>query len=337
VISSRKICRSARFRLVALLVAATALAGLVGGCGGGDESPESILSNASLEGVESGSVELALQVESKGKKGGHVDVTLSGPFERGDELPQFALKGAVNGSVSGEILDFEGGLTLLPDRAFLNYEGTEYEINQEYFDLAQPTFLPLKPGQGKKGTVSALNACLEAAAGLDLASFGSNLKDEGSVDIDGTATTKISGDLNVPAALDALVELAENPSCKAQLTAAGRSAEDLKKLEGELAASTGKAHIDVYVDDEHIIRKVAGELAAEPKASGPVEAEFELTVSDVNEVPKIPVPTGGKSILLWLGRFGIEPFNALFLAGETEGLAQLLELVAADVLPAPQG
>ena len=335
-VSAGEISRSRRFRIVAFLVAAAAFAALVSGCGGGDESPESILDNASLEGVESGNIDLSLQVKSRGEKGGNVDVSLSGPFRTGKDLPQVALKATAKGTVGGEAVDFEGGLTLLSDRAFVNYEGTEYEVDREYFASARPTFLPVKPGQGKKGTVSAINGCLEAAAALDLGSFGTNLKDEGSADVDGTATTKISGDIDVPAALAALVKLAENPSCEAQLSEAGRSAAELEKLKGELAGAAKKAHLEIYVGEDDIIRKVAGELVAEPEGSGQgqLEASFELNLSKVNEVPKIAVPPGPKkSILVWLEGLGITSLGAFFLTSEEEGLGYVLELVAADLIP----
>ena len=200
-------------------------------------------------------------------------------------------------------------------------------------------FLPPKPGQGRKGTVSALNGCLVAAAELDLGSFGDNLSNDGSADVNGTSTTKISGDLDVPVALEALVELAEDPSCSAQLAAAGRSADELEKLEGQLTGAAKKAHVEIYVGDDDIIRKVAGELVAAPKGGGrdQVEADFELTLSEVNEEPKIVAPTGAQSILVWLERFGIDPFSALYLVGEKEGLARVLKLAAADAFPALSG
>ena len=80
-----------------LLVAVAALAALVLGCGGGEESPEDILSGASLEGVESGKVDLSLQVKSTGSESGNVEVSLSGPFRREEDLPQLALKATVKG------------------------------------------------------------------------------------------------------------------------------------------------------------------------------------------------------------------------------------------------
>jgi hypothetical protein len=339
VTSTQAIRRSSRFRILALLIGLAALTALAMGCGGGDESPESTLRDASMEGIDSGNVDLSLQVSSVGRESGNVELSLTGPFRRKAELPQVALKATVEGEAGGEAIDLEGGLTLLSDRGFFNYEGTEYEIDPEYFGLAKPTFLPLAPGQGKKGTVSALNGCLEAASGLDLGSFGNNLSEGGNADVDGTATTKISGDLDVPAVLAALVELAEDPSCETQLTAAGRSAAELEQLESELAGTVKKAHVEIYVGDDDIIRKVAGELVAEPKGSGRdrVEAEFELTLSEVNEGPEIVAPAGGKPILVWLEGLGIDPFDALFLVGEKEGLGRILELAAADAFPAPQG
>jgi len=316
-----------------------AMAAVGVGCGGDEDSPEAILGNASLEGIESGQVDLSLHVEAAGREGGDLDVSLTGPFRSTADLPEAAFKATVKGKAGGEAIDFAGGLVLLSDHGFLDYQGTEYEIDPENFGLARPTFLPPAPGQGKKGTVSALNACLEAAGGLDLGSFGENLSDGGSADVDGTSTTRIGGDLDVSAALDALVELAEDPSCDAQLAAAGRSAAELEGLQSELAGAVKKAHVEIYVGDDEIIRKVTGELVAEPKGAGRgrVEVDFELTLSAVNEDPKIEAPAGGKPILVWLEGLGIDPFDALFLVGEKDGLGSVLEAAAADAFPALQG
>ncbi len=229
---------------------------------------------------------------------------------------------------------------LLSNRGFLNYEGVEYEIDPEYFGLAKPSFLPAAPNQGKETGASALSACQEAAAGLDIGELGDGLANDGSADVDGVSTTKISGDLDVSAALDALVELAENPPCSAQLAAAGRSADELEKVRDELSGSVEDAHVEVYVGEDGIIRKIAGELTAEPEGSAQdeVEVEFELTFSEVNEGPEIKAPSGGaESILVWLEGLGVSPFGAFALVSESEGLGQLLDLIIADAFPWAEG
>ena len=57
----------------------------------------------------------------------------------------------------------------------------------------------LKQQGGGQGQSSEIAACQEAAGGLELADFVENLKDEGSADVGGTSTTKVSGDLDAPA------------------------------------------------------------------------------------------------------------------------------------------
>ena len=63
-----------------------ALAGLVtvfaacGGGGGSDENPQTVLEDATFEGIESADLDLSLGVDVSGDEGGHVDVSLSGPF-----------------------------------------------------------------------------------------------------------------------------------------------------------------------------------------------------------------------------------------------------------------
>lgn len=330
-----------RVRIIVLLAALAALATVAVACGESGEDPKKVLGDASLDGVRSGNLDFSLNVESQGAEGGKLDVSLSGPFKRrGKDFPLVDLAATVKGTANGEAIDFEGGLTLLPNRGFFNYEGVDYEIDPEYFGLAKPSFLPAAPSQGKEGGVSALSGCQEAAAGLDVNDLGDDLSNEGSAEVDGTDTTKISGDLDVAAALDALVTLAENPSCSAQLAAAGRSADELEKVRDELSDSVEGAHVEVYVGDDGIIRKIAGELTAEPQGGGQdeVEVEFELSFSEVNESPEIKAPSGGaESILVWLEGLGVSPFGAFALVSESEGLGQLLDLIVADAFPAAEG
>jgi hypothetical protein len=325
-----------RFRVIGLLAVLAALALGVVACGGAD-SPDEVLSSTNLEAVESGTLQLALSVESGG---GSLDVQLSGPFKRrGKDLPLADLSVRVHRvAPGGASIDLAGGLTLLSDRGFVDYKGVEYEIDPTNFEAAKSSFLPLDPGQPKGGKDSALSVCQEAAASLDLADFVINPVDAGSVDVAGTSTTKISGKLDLPAALDAIDVLAHSPACEAQLGAARRSAAEVERVENALVGATQTAHAEVYVGDDGIVRKFAGRSTIEPKGDRqPIAVNFELTLSDVNEEPAIKAPTGAKPILVWLQGFGVSPFDALFLVSEPEGLGRILELVAADALPAGAG
>ncbi len=73
-----------RFRTFALLAVLAALATGLAACGSSDSSsddPQQVLDSATLEGVESGNIDLTLTAKSEGEEGGNIDVSLSGPFE----------------------------------------------------------------------------------------------------------------------------------------------------------------------------------------------------------------------------------------------------------------
>ncbi len=72
-----------RRRIFAVLVAFAALAALLSACGGGssEDSPEKGSEQATFKGIESGEIDVALNVKSEGKEGGEMKVALSGPFQ----------------------------------------------------------------------------------------------------------------------------------------------------------------------------------------------------------------------------------------------------------------
>jgi hypothetical protein len=307
-----------RIRTLVLLATLAALALFVAACGGGSggdsgsgEDPQQVIDNATLEGIESG----------------NFDVSLSGPFQAGakGELPEADLEASVHGEAAGESLDFEGGVTLLSDRAYIGYEGEEYEVDPTTFGFVKSGFEQAQQegsGEGAEG-----KACQEAAAGIEIGDFVDNLSNNGGVDVEGTQTTEISGDLNVKGAIDQIIKLTENPACSAQLEAAGPlPLGELEKAKDELAGAVKKAHVSVYVgEDDNIVRKVAADLTVEPQSSSDkVEIEFELTLGEVNEEQTISAPAQAKPLEQLFQQIGINPLE-LFQGGSSGGISGLLE------------
>jgi hypothetical protein len=320
-----------RFRILALIATLAALTTVFAACGGSDDSsnsdadPQSVIENASLEGVKSGNLDLALHVNSEGKEGGEVDVSLSGPFEAGgnEELPQLEMSADANGTANGKDIDFEGGITLLTDRAFVAYGGSDYEVDPTTFGFLKSAFERAQQQGGEED----ITACQEAAEGIKFSQFADNLKNDGSADVDGTATTKVSGDLNVNGALDALIKLTENPACSAQLEAAGPlPLGELEEAKDELSKTIEKAHIDLYVGDDDIVRKLDAELTiAPPEAKNEkVELELELTLSGVNEEQSFSSPSNAKPLQDLFNELGVNPIE-LLEQGQNGGLGGLLE------------
>jgi hypothetical protein len=327
-----------RFRIFVLFAALTALATAFAACGGSSdkssEDPQQVIDDASLEGVTSGDIDLSLGINADGKEGGNIDVNLSGPFQSGakGDLPQLAMTASAKGSAKGEDIDFEGGLTLLSDRAYVNYEGTEYEVDPTTFGFVKSGFEQAQQQGGSESNPADVTACQEAATGLEVGDFVDDLSNDGSADVDGTETTKVSGDLNVGGAIDAIIKLTENPACSSQLEAAGPlPIGELEEAKGELTSAVKKAHVEVYVGDDNIIRKLAAEVTIEPQGSGEkVEVDFELALSGVNEEQDISAPSGAKPLEGLFQKLDINPIELLESASSGEGLGDLLEGVTGD-------
>jgi hypothetical protein len=302
-----------RFRILALFAVLTAMAVAFAACGGGgdeggsNEDPQNVLEDASLKGVKSGNFDLSLHVVSKGKEGGEVEVKVGGPFEASASggLPQAEVSAEASGSAAGEDIDFEGGLTLLTDRAFVEYEGNAYEIDPTTYGFIKAAVEQSQQQEGKEN----ITACQKAAEGIRFSQFAEELVNEGSADVEGTSTTKISGDLNAGGAVDALIQLTEDPACSSQLEAAGPlPIGELEEAKGELSKAIKKAHVDLYVGDDDIVRKIAAELTIQPPEAGEeqVELEMELTLSEVNEEQSFSKPSNAKSVEAFLKDTGIE-------------------------------
>jgi hypothetical protein len=323
-----------RIRIIALLATVAMLATAFAACGGGgdssSENPQTVIDNATLEGVTSGTLDLKLGIKSEGKEGGDLTVSLSGPFQGGAKgsLPQFAMSAKANGSLKGEPVDFEGGLILLSDRGFVNYKGTEYEIDPTSFGIVKSSFEQAQQQGGEETGSGEVTACQEAATGLEVGDFVDSLNNEGSAEVEGTDTTKVSGDLNVGGAIDAIIRLTENPACSAQLEAAGSlPLGELESAKGELTQAVKKAHVDVYVGDDNIIRKIAAELTIEPKGSSneKVEVEFELSLGAINEEQEIKAPANAQPLEGLFEELGVNPLELLEGTANGGGLGGLLE------------
>jgi len=235
-----------------------------------------------------------------------------------------------NGEANGEKIDFEGGLTVLNDRAYVGYDGNQYEVDPTTFGFIKSGFEKSEQeGEGESKGAEA-NACQKAATSLDLSEFVDNLENEGGEEVDGVKTTKLSGDLNPQKAVDAAIKLAETPACSSELEAAGPlPLGQLEKYEGKFTDAIKTAHADIYVgDDDHIVRKVVADLTIEPKGSGEkTETSLEVTLSKVNEKVAIKAPAGAKPLTDLFGELGISlnQLSGLLEGGGTEGISGLLE------------
>jgi hypothetical protein len=320
--------------MLSVFVALVALTAAIVACGSsGSSDPQSVVEEATLKGVESGKLDLAVDVNVEGKKGGKVDVSLSGPFqsESEAEYPELDLAVSAKGSLGGKPLDREGGFTLLSNKAYVGYEGTEYEVDSTTFNFVKSM---IKQQGGEQGKSSEIAACKDAASELELSDFVENLKSDGSAEVGGTSTTKVSGDLDATSAIEAISTLIEDPKCSEQLSAAGPlpSAAELDKAKSTVQDSLKSAHVDLYVGDDHIVRRITAQATIEPPKSSKtgakkVELDLDLTLTGVNEEQTISAPSSAKPLSNLFLKLGINPIELLgaFQNGGSEGIGGLLE------------
>jgi hypothetical protein len=318
------------FLLFAALAGLTTVFAACGGSsgGGGDENPQAVIEGATFKGIENADLEASIGINVSGNEGGHLDINLSGPFQsRGKgQYPELDLTATAKGTVKGKDVDFEGGFVLLPGKAFVDYEGTDYEVDPTTFSFVESA---IKRAQAQSGSSSsATTACQEAAASdLEVGDFVENLSNEGSADVGGTGTTKVSGDLDVPGAIEAISELAEDPACSAQLNAAGgASLGQLDQAKGQVEKALKASHADVYVGEDNIVRKVSTELSIEPEGSAEkVDLEIEVTLNGVNEGQTISAPSSAKPLNQLFLKLGINPIELIQPGGGIGGLGSILQ------------
>jgi hypothetical protein len=284
---------------------------------GGSSGPQAVVDEATLEGVESGNLDLSVGVDVKGGKGGHVDVKVSAPFESEAEaeLPKLDLTASAKGTVEGEAVDFEAGLTLLGGlQAYVAYEGVEYKVDPTTFGFVRGMMQ-----ESESGEPNELTACQQAVAGLNLGDFVEHPTEEGTVEVGGTETTKVSGDLDTAAAIDGLIELTEDPDCGEQLDAAPGvlpSTAQLEKAKGEVQGAVKKARVELYVGDDHIVRRLTAQATIEPRQSASggaksVDLDIDMTLTGVDEPQTITAPAKSRPITDLFIKLDITPFELL--------------------------
>lgn len=313
------------FLFSALLALATAFVACGDDGGGGSGDPQAVIEEATFEGVESGELELSLGIDAKGEEGGSVDVSLSGPFQsRGEEkAPELDLTARADGSIGGEEVNFEGGLVLLPDKAFVNYEGTSYEVDPTTYGFVEAMLKELqKQGEAQedKSESAEDTACQEAIGEIEIGNFVDNLSDDGSADVGGAKTTKVSGDLDVAGTFDALIELMEEPECKALFGAAEPlpPTAELEGAKGDVEEALKATHVDLYVGEDDIVRRISARFTIEPEESGEVETvdlTLDLSLTGVNEEQQISAPAGARELGDLFLKLGINPIELAGAAG----------------------
>lgn len=319
------------FRILIVSIAMFALALAIAACGGSDGAQQ-IVDEATLRGVESGNLDLSLGVDTTGREGGHLDLDLTGPFEaeKGAQAPELDLTATAQGTVRGKKVDFEGGITLAEGtKAYVNFEGTDYKVD------------PTTYGYGREilGESEEVSSCQEAVSERQLSEFIEDPAEEGTVDVGGTSTTKVSGDVDGEAALEALHEMNEDALCSEQLKAVpgfGAQLTEIEESDVKAEDTIEDAHLTLYVGADHIVRRLQAQVTVKPpEGSGSqksVSFDIDLTLTKVNEPQAISAPKSSKPLRALFIKIGINPIELLGVVRGGiggAGLINFLERIAA--------
>jgi hypothetical protein len=316
--------------LLAICAVALPIPAAIAGCGGDDDSgssdadPQEVLDATfgNDERISSGNLDLSASISAEGDQAGSFDASLSGPFQGDPDnpnaLPQLDLTASASGEGGGQSIDFEGGLVVTDDNAFVEYGGQSYEVGSDTFAQAKDQ-LEAQAGKTDQsvGFSEAFKQGCEqsveqqggdpSACDFDVASWLTDLSNDGTEDVEGTDTNHISGSADVEQILTDIGGIA------ASFPGAESSGVDLTKL-GQFAPAVDEATIDVYSGvDDNLLRKLDFNLSIDPSAIAagaavPVDSinvTFSVTIGAVNEDQTIEAPSGAKPIDDLLSQFGL--------------------------------
>ena len=295
-------------RIAALLVACFAAIAIAacGGDDGGDEDPAEVLDATFTndESIDSGRFDLTLDVSTEGgDDAGDFNATLGGPFAGGGEgFPQFDLDADVE--LESSVQDFSGevGITSTGDSAFVNFQGTEYELPADAVQEFTSTYEQLQA----QGESEEQGGNLLSSLGIDPTGWLTDLENEGDEDVEGTETVKITGQADTPKLVEDLRSIAERaPDAVGPVTP-----EELEDLD-ELTNLVESAEFSFYSGkDDSLLRKVDGNIALNPPdaegAPESVSVDFSLTLSELNEEQEIAAPEDAQPLQGLLDSLGVD-------------------------------
>jgi hypothetical protein len=294
--------KSPRFRPLsaALCLSVVALVALLAGCGGGGggEDATDTVKKAFSTPIQSGNVTLQFTAKVDGVQQLEqpVQVKLSGPFQsNGDKkLPSLNWQA----SVAGGGQSFSGGIISTGDNAFVNFQGSDYEVGED--QVAQIN--------QQLGTQTENKSLKDF--GIDPASWLTDPQDEGEEDVNGTTTTHVSAGVDVGKMLTDLNKAAQQTS-----GAMGQSApQQLPQQQiDQLKEVVKEPKMDVYVgkDDDTLRRlnvsidfEIPEDQRSQFQGATGGNITFSLDIANVGEKQTIEAPANPKPLSELQGALG---------------------------------
>ncbi len=285
------------------------------GCGDdepSDEDPQTVLQDTldNEESIASGNLDVSVSVSAEGRRGGSLEAGISGPFQGDPEdpaaVPQLDLDVSANGEI-GERLDFDQGVTVTEDNAYVEVQGRAYEVGRGRFSQLRDEIAAQTDSaeSTEESSLSFEEFCirtLEQAGGdasaceIDLATWLTNLTNEGTEEVGGAEAVHISGDADVE---QILTDVGELVGAFAGPLLQGLDPSAL----GTFSELVTEASIDVYSGtDDRLLRRLEADLGLDPSALGlplpigAIEASVSIEIADLNEEQAIEAPADARSL-----------------------------------------
>ena len=312
--------------LIAALALAIPVPAVIAGCGDDDESsedPQEVLEGAfnNDASLESGVLDLTLDLTAEGSEGGSIGVNVSGPFAVDPDNPQsigqfdFDLSVTGDGAAAEALPDIDAGITATEDNLYVSYNDTDYELGEEaYAQLLEQQAAAAPEDTEGLGFQESCEQAIEAQDGdpaacdIDVTAWFSELENEGAEDVGGAEATHVSGNLDVEQMVTDLFQIgASIPGATGGV--------DPSLIEPQLAVisdAVSGAGFDVYAaTDDGTLRGLDFSLDLDTAALGAAAAGvesaslgFSLELSDVGEEQTFEAPADPKPIEDLAGELG---------------------------------
>jgi hypothetical protein len=295
-----------RTRALPAFAVSLAAALLLAACGGGDndEDPQQVLQRtfSNPTNISSGTFDLDVRIEtSGGEDAGKFEAKLGGPFQsRGaSEFPLFDLDVSFKAEGGSEDFSGAGGLISTGNEAFVNFQGTEYAVPRALYDEFVTTYAQLQSQSG-----SDQGAGLLESLNIDPENWLTDLKNDGTDDVEGTKTIHVSGSVDIPKIVEDLKTIAEQAGNAAGEVNPG----DLDRLENTIESGD----MDVYTgEDDKLLRRLQLDLELQPPPETPGAPEsvtffLQLNLANVNQPQTIEAPANAQPLQDLLQRYGID-------------------------------
>jgi hypothetical protein len=293
-------------RPVALLLLVLLLAvGLVA-CGGGDDGGEEASSSTDVntlltqtftgkKEVDSGNLDLSLDIKAEGGQAQSVSIKLAGPFQtQGDgSLPEFSL----DASLEGGGQNFSAGATSTGDKGYLSFQGTDYVVDDQVFQQFKAAFEEAqKQGSGQQQSFASL--------GMDPRKWLTDPKNEGEAKVGDEDTIKITGGVDVSALLDDINNALEKASSLG-LDQGGQVPERITEAQKrQVIESVKDPRVEIYTGkDDQILRRMVVDVGVEDEGTSGTVA-FDVSITELNEDQEIAEPSDAKPFEELVGQLG---------------------------------